>query len=610
MTGGLLDDAVAAHRAGDLPRARSLYEEVLRAEPGQADALHLLGLVAQQSGDLSRARALIEASIAARPNVAAQHFNLGLVLALQGLTAGAIIAYETAVRLAPDFADAQSNLGNLYLQAGRHVDALRSYAAALRAKPDFAAVYSNLGTVLIQLERFDEAIEALHTSLRLTPNIPEAYANLGQALRRSGRFREAIAATQHAIELRPDYRDAYLNLAIAAYAAGAFDLSLNAYLRVLELGPVGAEVHSNVSSVYHALGRYDEAIAECQAAIALRPDYVEAHVNLAVSLLVRGDFVRGWDEYTWMWRLPAKRASYPYADRATLWNGETFRGRQLLVTRDQGFGDAIQMARYLPGIKARGGRVVLEAAPELTGLFASLGGVDELRAHVDGTIARDDVELYIPISGLPRAFRTDLTTIPATVPYLRASAESVERWRPRLQSAARLRVGIVWSGNANHDNDANRSCRLEDFAALGAIDGVAWFGLQKGRDDERRTCGALTLEPLGAQIADFSDTAAIITHLDLVIAVDTSIVHLAGAMGKPVWTLLAFVPDWRWLLERKDSPWYPTMRLFRQPSSGDWATVFAEVTRELRDQISESNDVVSSARVTGTTNTGRGRREP
>jgi hypothetical protein len=254
----------------------------------------------------------------------------------------------------------------------------------------------------------------------------------------------------------------------------------------------------------------------------------------------------------------------------------------LLITREQGFGDAIQMVRYLPAVKALGGHVVLEVFPALVSLFAGLPGVDELRVVDDVTSYVDDVDLYIPLMALPRAFGTDLATIPAPIPYLPAPGERVERWRPRLQSAARLRVGIVWSGNPSHANDHRRSCRFEDFAALGAIDGIAWFGLQRGHDAERRSCGPLTLEPLGAEIGDFADTAAILTHLDLVISVDTSIVHLAGAMGKPVWTLLPFSPDWRWMIERSDSPWYPTMRLFRQPRIGDWASVFAEVAGELR----------------------------
>jgi hypothetical protein len=318
----------------------------------------------------------------------------------------------------------------------------------------------------------------------------------------------------------------------------------------------------------------------------VRPDYAQAHVNLAFLLLGGGDFARGWEEYIWIWRLPAKRAQYPYLDRATLWNGEAFSERELVITREQGFGDAIQMARYLPAVKARGGRVVLEAAPALVALFEGLSGIDELRVVRDVTFHRDDVDLFIPITGLPRALKTELASIPAPIPYLCAPAERIERWRPRMEKAGALarRNRVV-----RESRSRRRPASLpppRDFAALGAIDGIAWFGLQKGRDEERRSCGSLTLDPLGAEIGDFADTAAILTHLDLVTSIDTAIVHLAGAMGKPVWTLLPFAPDWRWLLVRDDSPWYPTMRLFRQPRAGNWASVFNHVALNLRALLS------------------------
>ena len=525
-----------------------------------------------------------------REDVGRAHFDRAKVCASLGDVSGAVLAYEAAVMYAPDFAEAHSNLGNLYLQSGRRNDALRAYATAIRAKPNLAPVYCNLANILIDLGRCDEAIVAAETALRLAPDFYEAHVNLCQAYRRSGRDREALAPTLRATDLRPD-RDAYVYLGAAAYNLDALDVAMDAYRRALELDAKCADAHCNLSWLYHMTGRYAEAIAAGAAAIALSPDGALAHLNLAFSLLICGDFARGWDEYVWTWRLPERRVEYPYMDRVRLWNGEPFAERQLLITLDQGLGDAIQMVRYLPAVKARGGRVILEvrtglgpqfqARTALLPLFAELPGVDELRVHSECAILFDDVDLQVPLSGLPRALATDLTSIPAPIPYLRAQPERVERWRSRLESPARLRVGIVWAGNPGHSNDRRRSVRLEDFAALGGIDGIAWFGLQKGREEERQSCDSITLDPLGAEISDLADTAAILMHLDLVIATDTAIVHLAGAMGKPVWTLLAFAPDWRWLLGRSDSPWYPTMRLFRQQTAGDWEPVFAEVAREL-----------------------------
>jgi hypothetical protein len=414
---------------------------------------------------------------------------------------------------------------------------------------------------------------------------------LCSAYRRSGRDREALELALRAIALRPN-RDAYGDLGNAAFNLDAFDIAIDANRRALELDATCAEAHSNLGWVYHMTGRYAEAIAAFAAAIALRPDFTLAHLNLALSLLICGDFAGGWDEYAWVCSIPAQQAHHANLDQVTLWNGEPFAGRQLLITLDKCLGDAIQMVRYLPAVKQLGGRVILEVKPPLISLFAGLAGVDEFHLRSDAAILADDVDLQVPILGLPRALATDLNSIPAPIPYLRAQPERVERWRPRLESSARSRVGIVWAGVPDYADDRHRSVQLDDFAALGEIEGIAWYGLQKGGDEDRRSSGLLMIDPLGAEIGDFADTAAILAQLDLLITIDTAIAHLAGAMGTQVWTLLAFAPDWRWLIARGDSPWYPTMRLFRQPTSGDWASVFVEVARELRAFLSSESDKV------------------
>lgn len=528
----------------------------------------------------------MQGAVNAKPSSdAVARYNHAVALQGQGDAGGAAVAYEEATRIAPSFAEAWSNLGNVYRQLGRRDEALRAYDAAILAKPDFAAVYCNLGVLLIELERYADATRALEAAIRLQPEMPEAHANLGQALRRERRYDAAIAASRRAIELRPNYRDAYLNLAVAAYEIDALEDALLANERAAAIDPNCAQAYCNMATVLHAFGRYGEAIAACDRAIALRPDYAQAHANRAISLLLTGDFAQGWSDYPWTWRVPAKRGSYPYLDRFPLWDGAPFRGRHLLITREQGFGDALQMVRYLPAVKARGGTVALEVAPALAPLFAEFPGVDELRVVGDTAVPREDVDLHVPLLGLPRAFAAGAHSIPFEAPYLRADAARTERWRGRLGPAERLRIGFAWSGNPGHVDDRHRSCRLEDFARLGDVEGAAWYSLQKGCDQELRSIGTMAFEPLGSEIGDFADTAAIVSQLDLVIAVDTSIVHLAGAMGKPVWTLLAFVPDWRWLTAGEATPWYPTMRLFRQPRAGHWASVFTEVARELRELV-------------------------
>jgi tetratricopeptide (TPR) repeat protein len=518
----------------------------------------------------------------AGPDAARAHYERAKMLAAQGDIAGAIAAYESSVAGAPDFALAHSNLGGLYLQSGRPEDALRAYRTAVGAQPDLAPLSSNLAAALIELERYDEAIEASLCALQLAPELAAAHENLARAYRRSGRERDALGPALRAIDARPN-RAAYIELGTSALGLDAFEIAIAANRRALELDGSCAGAYNNLGGAYHAMGRYAEAIAACDAALALQPDFALAHFNRGLSLLVRGDFERGWADYEWTFRVPANRARYPYLDRVPLWMGEPCAGRRLLLTLDQGLGDAIQMIRYVPALKARGAHVIVEVNAPLVELFSDLPGIDELRLRPAAGAPNPDVDAHVPLFGLPRALGTlDRASIPAPIPYLRALPERTERWRSRLQRRAGLRVGIVWAGNPEHANDRHRSVRLEDFAVLAEVAGIAWFGLQKGRDEARRCCGALTLEPLGADIADFADSAAIVEQLDLVIAVDTAIVHLAGALGKPVWTLLPFVPDWRWLLERDDSPWYPTMRLFRQPAIGDWAPVFAAVARELR----------------------------
>jgi tetratricopeptide (TPR) repeat protein len=513
---------------------------------------------------------------------ALEQYRRGTVLQTKGDVRGAIAAYERAVRLNRKFAEAWSNLGNAYRQAGRREEALDAYDAAIRAKPEFAAAHCNRGVLLIELERYAEAAGALESAARLAPDMPEAHANLAHTYRRLHRYEEAIAAGRAAIELRPQYRDAHLNLAAAAYEIDALDEARSANQRASEIDPGSAQAWCNLAGVYHAMGRFSDAVAANERAIALRPDYAEAHANLALTLLLMGDFKGGWTEYPWIRRTPLNRGAYPYLDRFPLWDGKPFAGRHLVVTREQGFGDAIQMARYFPLVKALGGTLAVEVAPPLAVLLESASSIDELRIVKDPIVPRGDVDLQIPLLGLPGALGTEVASIPATIPYLSADPVKIARWEPVLAADATLRVGIAWAGSPQQVDDRHRSCSLTEFEPLAAVESVAWFGLQKGRDEELCGSGAFALRPLGAQIEDFADTAAIMSILDLIVTVDSSPAHLAGALGRPVWTLVPCVPHWSYLLEREDSLWYPTMRLFRQPRPGDWESVFRRVARELR----------------------------
>jgi hypothetical protein len=375
----------------------------------------------------------------------------------------------------------------------------------------------------------------------------------------------------------------FLEAGNAALLADRFADALIAYRDALRLSPARAEIFCNIGHAAHLLGEFSTEIAMLEQAIALDPGLVDAHTNLGVTSLLLGDFRRGWQECEWRILSPAaaRRGAYPYRDRIPRWQGEPFPGKRLVVARDQGLGDFIQMMRLLPHVKERGGSVVIEVTQPLAALLDDRRDV-EVRVVREVERPMKDVDLYVPLMSLPHLFEIDAATIPNDVPYVAVDPERLERWRPRLQSEARLRVAIVWSGNPAHPDDRHRSCSLQDFAALGALDDVAFFSLQKGRDEALQRCGDFEVLALGPELRDFADTAAVIAQVDLTIGVDTAVTHLAGALGKPVWTLLPFVPDWRWMLERDDTPWYPTMRLFRQDRGRSWAAVFERVAEALK----------------------------
>jgi hypothetical protein len=390
----------------------------------------------------------------------------------------------------------------------------------------------------------------------------------------------SIKQLESAISLAPTFGEAYCNLAGLYSSVNRREEAIIAAERAVSIFPNDADCHSNLAVAYHSTSRYDEAIVSAKRALELDPNHAMAHFNLAMLLLLSGDFSWGWEEYIWTWRVPFRITGYPLLERLTTWQGEGFSGKSLLITVDEGFGDSMQIVRYLPLVKSRGGEVTLLVSDPLLELFENLSGVDCVRLSEADIYA----DLHIPLSGLPRLFFGEAGFKSLPTPYLMAQPKRIDLWKRRLSSPGKLRVGIVWSGDPMHANNKRRSMQIDDFAPLGDIEGVTWFGLQKGIDEELRGCGSLVIDSLGSEIHDFADTAAIIETLDLVISIDTAVVHLAGALGKPVWTLLHFVPDWRWQLDRVDSPWYPTMRLFRQPSDGDWESVISEVATCLRQR--------------------------
>ncbi len=470
--------AVHHHQKGELLQAEAIYREVLRVEPKNADALHLLGMIAHQVGKNEAAIELIEKAIAVNRAVPIYHSNAGVV-------------YHT-------------------------------------------------------LNRLDKAIACYRRALSLNSNDHMALTNLGTALKDQGKLEEAIACHQRALSLKPDY-----------------------YL-----------AHTNLGSVLQDQGKIEDAIVCYQHALSINPDDHLAHFNLSVIHLLKGNLKEGWEGFKYRFlRQDISRYFNPkYLNLfQPQWDGSAIKGRTILLYAEQGFGDTIQFIRYVPMVLQKCDKIIVTCQEELISLMQRINGIHDVVAHGQKL---PDFDFHCPLLNLPSIFNTTLETVPATITYINTDTQKVLKWRERLQSdSARLKIGLCWAGNPTHKNDRNRSISLSMFSMLGDMENITFYSLQKGKAAEqaKNPPKGMSLVDFTDDLNDFSDTAALIENLDLIISVDTAIVHLSGALGKPVWTLLPFMPDWRWLLDRDDTPWYPTMRLFRQSSTRDWSHVIISV---------------------------------
>jgi hypothetical protein len=409
--------------------------------------------------------------------------------------------------------------------------------------------------------------------------LPEAPYNLGNLAEKRGDYIAAAANFRRAAALRPGFYQAHNNLGAVLLKAHDAQGARESFARAVALKPGEAEAHHNLANALAELEQYEEALAACRRATALDPNHAQANFAEAILLLVQGRLREGFEKYEWRWKLGTL---VPRQFPVPLWNGEDLAGRTILLHGEQGYGDTIQGLRYVPLVAARGARVVLEVPPPLARLAASVPGVAELVAAGQ---ALPRFDLSCPMLSLPRAFATTLETIPAEVPYLSPPAEALSQWRERLAGAG-PRIGIAWAGSPLHRSDAQRSIDIETLAPLLEMKGPRWYALQVGEragDLARLPTGGVT--DLSPHLTDFAETAAAIAHLDLVVTVDTALAHLAGALNRPAWVMLRSRPDWRWLLEREDTPWYPSLRLFRQREREDWAQVVARVTAALGNLI-------------------------
>lgn len=520
------------------------------------------------------------------PDSADAWYNLGKALNDLGRYGEAALAYQRASDLNPGDAEIWFNLGNVLLRGGRSGDAIAAYQRGISCNPLMIGLHQNLGRALASAGRFKEAIDAFREAIRMNPRSADAHINLGELLTRCGRYGEALEACMVACELAPDSADASYNVGVLLALRDEWSGAERWLVRALQLRPAFAEALVNLAEVLRAQGRTGDAIRTLRSAVALRPEMAEAHYNLALALLQSGEYEEGWMEFAWRHATAEGKAVAPSPGLPS-WDGSFRENMTLLVQEEQGYGDTLHTARYLPLLAARGVRVILECRKELHPLFREskeLAGVffpGEKTHYADAATS---------MFSLPYFLGTTLATIPAHVPYLHAPAGAALRWRPRVRiDGSTVHIGIVWAGNPLHRNDRRRSIPAVELLPLLRTPGVHWHSILTGPQsgDAGYFPPDIEIRYHGGQITDFGESAALLEQLDLLISVDTAAAHLGGALAVPVWLLLPFNPDWRWMSDREDSPWYPTMRLFRQPLPGAWGSVVASARDALTVFVEE-----------------------
>lgn len=645
----LLLDALRLHQAERFDDAAGLYRSALALSPDQPDGNRLYGTLCLQTGHFDDAERYLSRALASSPDDAETLSNLGAVQIHTGRPADALLCLRKAIALRPAFPDALSNLGEALRQVGDSAGARTALNQALALKSNHANAFFNLGvlnaeehdyrsaiqcfeqtlalfphhhaaqrqladahivlghypeaealcrkilaadigahevrcaliSILTSAGYLEEACEQIEIILAVVPDHSRALVCLGNILRQSGRLEEALSLFERLISLGQEEPRALGGVVDTRIAMGDFEGALKLAQEAVRRFPEEGLLYLDLGVAQEKLCRPNDACDSYRTGLRFLPDHPALHFNLGTQLLLLGRFDEGWREYEWRTRLAAwgiRPSSQNY------WRGEPLGGKSLVVEAEQGAGDTLQFVRLLPELAARNIHVVLECQPSLRRLLENADGIAELREA--GPPSQKDGEWQASLLSLPGILGISADTIPSAVPYLKAPEKDIEAWRERLKADRGYRVGIAWSGNPQHMNDANRSCPLSCFAPLFEIQGASFYSLQPGGGSALRSePTARRVIDLTDSIGDFADTAALLINMDLVISVDTSVAHLAGALAKPVWTLLPFAPDWRWQTQRTDSPWYPSMRLFRQHKPRSWQEPAQEAAQALAEII-------------------------
>lgn len=571
-----LANALSAHEKGQLDKAERLYAHILKQRPRHAEALHFSGVLQLQRGQLEPGVAQIQAAILIAPD-ARMRSNLATGLIRLRRYAQALVQLDLAVAENDRDPSIHTNRGIALAGLGRHQEAIASHRQALLLNPRFVEAWNNLGNSQRALAAYQDALSSYAQALNLQPAYLEALNNKALALMGLMRLDEALACLETVLARRPTYTDAWINQGNAFKLKGTFAQAHASYAHALSLRPQDVDAKYNQGICYLSENKLDDARQSFEAVLALAPEHVEVHWNLALVHLLNGAYAQGWPLFAWRWKLP-QAESARFADRPQWQGAEALSGRSILVWAEQGLGDTLQFSRYALNLLAQGARVVMEVQAPLVSLLQRLSPTLEVIARGESAPATD---YQCALMDLPGVLGLAEAAFCPSHPYLSSLPARRADWQARLHTGQKPRVGIVCSGNPRLAHDRQRSIPLQSFAPL--FEQADCYLVQKDCRDEdlQYLTTQIRMTDLHTELKDFEDTAAVLESLDLLISVDTSVAHLAGALGRPVWLLLSFSPDWRWQLGREDSPWYPGVRLYRQPAYGDWERVMQRLSADL-----------------------------